>query len=168
MKKHERVWDYDWIIHDEIDENGLPQTVPATEILHVSDIRVIAVCLHGQEGKPIYMMGLDHRLYYHHYSDGFINQLIPMDDFLKWKNYWFHSEWWKKENPSVSLPKGWFIERIIGETILFISDDIIDTYREAVQLFRSENNKLYFTSYDIYKNFPRVIERALRLKEKRT
>ena len=89
-----------------------------------------------------------------------------MDDFLKWKNYWYTSDWTKIENPPVHLPKGWFFQRIIGDTTLFISGEIVDAYQEAVRQFRREleNEKMYFTGYDIYQNFPHVIEMALRIK----
>ena len=163
-RESDQSGEYDWVLHDITDGNGLRQTVPATEILRASGIRAVAVCLHGEEGKPIYLMGDDNRLYYHHYSDEFINQLLPMDDFLKWKNYWYTSDWTKIENPPVLLPKGWFVQRIIGETTLFISSEIIDAFREAVRQFRGKLERMYFTGYDIYQNFPYVIEMALRIK----
>lgn len=164
IRESDRSWEYDWTLHDITDGDGRPQTVPATEILRASDIRAVAVCLHCQEGRPIYLIGDDNRLYYHHYSDEFVNQLVPMDDFLRWKNYWYTSDWTKIENPPVRLPKGWFVQGVIGETVLFISGEIIDAFREAVRQFRGKLERMYFTSYDIYQNFPHVIEIALRIK----
>jgi hypothetical protein len=152
---------YDWELYDELDEYGLPRIVRADSLLQAGGgTRIAATCL--QKHEPVYLMDHDARLYYYHGFDDIINQYFPMDEFLMWKGGWNMAmcsltpskEYWPP------FPDGWRHCRCHGEGYILVAEEIARQFEKAVTAGG------YLNSYEILRNFPRIIEQALILSEK--
>ena len=153
IRSNEEVQDFDWVL-DETDESGFFQlAVPAVDIHQAGNPEIVAVCL--QERYPVYyLMDADCRLYYSHWSDRFVEQFFPIEAYLRWRNSWKWGIFFLAEKP---FPDGWcYFQGIFSDIHFVVTEGLRDEFRQA---------KAEKEPYDVYRGFPRVIEKALLLKQ---
>ena len=152
---------YDWELN-ELDDHGLQRAVRAGSLLQAGcETRIVAVCL--QKHEPVYLMDHDARLYYYHgFDDDIINQYFPMEEFLTWKgglemamrSLTPSKEYWPP------FPDGWRHCRCYGDAFILVAEEIAEAFKDAVTAGK------YMNSYEVLRDFPRIIEQALIFSEK--
>ena len=151
---------YDWELN-ELDDHGLQRAVRAGSLLQAGcETRIVAVCL--QKHEPVYLMDHDARLYYYHGFDDIIDQYFPMEEFLTWKgglemamrSLTPSKEYWPP------FPDGWRHCRCHGDAFILIAEEIAEAFKDAVTAGK------YMNTYEVLRDFPKIIEQALIISEK--
>lgn len=153
IRPREEIEKYDWSLN-ETDESGFfGLVVPAVDLHQAKgDTEIVAVCLDTHE-PVFYLMGSDFGLYYCHWSDEIVEQFFPMQDYRRWKNSWKWGFDFLAEEP---FPVGWrYFQGVFSDIHFIISESLCEEFE------RVKEGK---GPWDVYRDFPRLIEHALLLK----
>lgn len=129
--------------------------VPARKFVSVLAVDIVAVWLDAH-WKPIYLVGLDGELYYHHDIDEILEQHFPAEDFLRWRNSWEYPNW--PFTATVPFPEGWRYIQCYPQT----SNNFILVRKEMWKCFSDVvTGHAYKNTYDISCDFPFLVDEAL-------